>query len=147
LVQNKGVSPVIATVLLVAMVVVIGLIVFLWFKGMVTEEGTKFGKNVKLNCPEVNFKASYSGGSLSVVNTGTIPIYSMKIKLSEGGDYSTETVSDWPENGLNQGASFQGEIDIGTSNELLLIPVLIAKYGTGNKAYVCEEIYGKDVAI
>jgi flagellin-like protein len=45
--KNKmGVSPVIATVLLVAMTVVIALIVFLWFRQIGKEVVTKFGENV-----------------------------------------------------------------------------------------------------
>ncbi len=79
--KKRGISPVIATVLLIAMVVVIGLIVFLWFRGMIEEEGTKFGKNVKLVCDDVNFEASYSGGVLSILNIGNTPIYKMKIKI------------------------------------------------------------------
>jgi len=40
--KKKGVSPVIATVLLIAMVVVIALIIFLWFRGLTKEAITKF---------------------------------------------------------------------------------------------------------
>jgi len=45
--HKKGLSPVIATMLLIAIVVVIGLIIFLWFRGMTEEAITKFdGTNI-----------------------------------------------------------------------------------------------------
>ena len=60
--KNKmGLSPVVATVLLIAMVIIIGIIIFLWFRGFTHESITKFGvRNVELVCGDVNFQATYS---------------------------------------------------------------------------------------
>ena len=59
--QTKGVSPVVATVLLIVLVVAIALIVFLWFRELTQESITKFGgKNIALVCDDVVFEASYS---------------------------------------------------------------------------------------
>ena len=64
---RKGVSPVIATVLLVAMVVVLALIVFFWFKGLTKEAVTKFGgTNIEIVCNDVSFSSEYSNGVLTV---------------------------------------------------------------------------------
>ena len=150
--KNKGISPVIATVLLIAMVVVIGLIVFLWFRGMVQEEGTKFGKNVKLVCGDINFEVSYSGGILSIVNTGT-PIYKMKVKISKAGSHETKDLNDlsenWPGLGLNQGGTFSEDISSETegADKIILIPVLMGSSSEGKKSYVCEEQYGYEVVV
>ena len=147
--NKRGISPVIATVLLIAMVIVIGLIVFLWFRGIVQEEGTKFGKNVKLVCADVKFDASYSDstGILSIVNTGRPPIYRMKMKISKEGSHSTKEIEgDWPALGLNQGGAFSENInsEISGANKITLIPVLMSKE---KKAYVCEEQYGYEIEI
>ncbi len=148
--KKRGISPVIATVLLIAMVVVIGLIVFLWFRGMVEEEGTKFEKNIKLVCNDVNFEASYSEGILSVVNIGTTPIYKMKLKIFKEGSHETKDLAgNWPGLGLNQGGAFSGEIssEIGSANKIILIPVLIGSSSKGKKQYTCEEQYGYEIII
>ncbi|GAG16261.1 unnamed protein product, partial [marine sediment metagenome] len=95
--KNKAISPVIATVLLVAIVVVIGLIIFMWFKGLSEETITKFGKkNIKLVCNDVKFDASYSSGTgtLSISNTGTVPIIDFQIKKSVAGGYSSVRLSE-----------------------------------------------------
>lgn len=154
--KEKGVSPVIATVLLIAMVVAIGLIVFLWFRGIIQEEGTKFDKNVKLNCPDIDFESSYASGSktLSVVNRGNVPIYRMRIKIFKSGGYDTKDLRDdisldWPKLGLNQGGTFSTDIssEIVDAEKIVLIPVLMGSTSQGKKTYVCEEIYGREHVI
>ncbi len=148
--NKRGISPVIATVLLIAMVVVIGSIVFLWFRGMVQEEATKFGKNVKLVCDDINFEASYSGGILSIVNTGTIPIYRMKLKILKEGSHETKDLAgNWPGLGLNQGGTFSGDIsgEVEGANKIIVLPVLMGSSSEGKKSYICEEQYGYEIIL
>ena len=104
--SKKGVSPVIATVLLIGLVMVITLIIFLWFKGLTQEAIVKFDKNVELVCDEVKFEADYSNGILSISNIGNVPIYGIKVKISESGNYETKglkDLSEWTNAGINQG--------------------------------------------
>ncbi len=144
--NKKGVSPVIATVLLIAMVVVIGLIVFVWFRGMVGESVTKFGKNIKLNCEDVNFDASYSSGILSIVNIGNVPIYKMNMKISEAGGHRTEEID--PVGELDQGGAFSYTRTFGSSiQKITLSPILIGNSNSGKKTYPCEEQYGKEIIL
>ncbi len=148
--KKGGVSPVIATVLLIAMVVAIGLIVFLWFRGMIQEEGIKFGKNIKLVCDDVEFEASYYGGILSIVNIMPTPIYKMKLKIfKEGGHETKDLAGNWPGLGLNQGGTFSGDVssDVSGANKIILIPVLMGSSKEGKKSYICEEQYGYEIAI
>lgn len=148
--SKKGLSPVIATVLLIAIVIVIGLIVFLWFRGITEEAITKFdNQNVKLICEDVALEASYSGGYVYLANTGNVPIYKLKVKITAEGSYSTEFLGDdgsWPETGLNQGGTYSGLI-ITEGEEMTLIPVLIGKTSTGEKAYTCDERHGTYVSM
>lgn len=152
--SKKGISPVIATSLLVAMVVVIGLIIFLWFRGFTEEAVTKFGgTNVKLVCRDVQFESSYSGGQISIVNIGNVPIYSFQLKIEKPGSHSTEDIkeiTDWPIEGLNQGGSFSGSIEnsigIGTE-EIKVIPVLRGTSSKGARTHVCDEQYGEEIVL
>jgi len=148
--MKKGVSPVIATVLLISMVIVLGLIIFLWFRGMIVEEGTKFGKNVKLVCEDVNFKASYSEGILSIVNLGNTPIFNMHLRIFEGKGYDTLDLKEkYPEDweGLNSGGTFSQQIDgeVGNADKLTLIPILRAKSSKGEIPYICGDEYAREV--
>lgn len=152
-VGKKGLSPVVATVLLIGVVIIMGVIVFLWFNGMKEETITKFGgTNVELVCNDLIFSASYSGGVLYITNTGDVPIYSMNVKTSDGGSYDTHNIRDlefsggvdWPSNGLNQGSAFSGTISLDGTIEL--IPILLGTSDTGETTYVCEEMYSKELS-
>ena len=154
MIKKRGMSPVIATVLLVAIVIAIGLIVFLWFRGITEEAITKFdGTNVKLVCEQVSFSADYSDGNILISNDGNVPIYKFKAKIVGAGSYATVIVGEndtaWPVQGLNQGEAYQGalELDVG-STKIILIPVLIGNTESeGKKSYTCEERHGKEIAV
>ncbi|MBL7059346.1 hypothetical protein ISS08_02750 [Candidatus Pacearchaeota archaeon] len=151
--NKKGVSPVIATVLLVAMVIVIALIVFLWFRGLTQEAITKFGdKNIKLVCDDVQFDFDYSGGILSVSNTGNVPIYEIYIEITtEGGNYVTQNIRDvsngWPTTGLNQGGAFSDSVAASGAEKIAAIPVLVGDSEKGQQKYVCESRHGKEILL
>lgn len=156
--KRKGVSPVIATVLLIAIVVVMGVIVFVWFNQISQEAITKFGgENIQLVCGDVSFDSSYNSGVLSIVNNGNVPIYGMKIKIVSQGSYETQDLGgksgiadSWPDTGLNQGGAFSENLNsyIGSAQDIVLIPVLIGSSESGERTYVCDEDqYGREIAV
>lgn len=153
--RERGVSPIITSVLLIAIVIVIIAVIFLWFRGMVEEGVIKFGKNIKLVCEDVNFEASYTTGTLSIVNTGNVPLYRVNLKISQGGSYQIKDLKDmsagssWPQNGLGQGATFSADLgsELGSSEEITVLPVLIGTAGKGKKTFVCEGQYGKEIKL
>ena len=154
--KKKGISPVIATTLLIAIVVIIALIIFLWFRGMVGDYGEKFGKNIELVCEEVVLDASYSAGWLYITNDGNVPVFKINLKIESSGGYTTTDLSEitapgtpWPETGLRQGGAYSGNIgsSVGSPDEIVLMPVLsgISDKG-GKKTYACDEQYGYVIA-
>jgi len=154
--NKKGLSPVVATVLLIAMVLVIALIIFLWFRGLTEEAITKFGgKNIKLVCDDVRFEADYSGNILSISNVGNVPIYELYIEISGQGNYITQNIKTlagtWPETGINQGAAYSsGDLSgsVSASHEqLTIIPVLVGDSDKGEQKYACETRHGKVITL
>ena len=151
---KKGLSPVITTLLLITLTIVITVVIFLWFRGMVEEGVTKFGKNIRLVCDDVDFDVSYSSGTLSIVNTGNVPIFRVNVKVSSSGNYQTTDIKDfdggdsWPETGLAQGGTFSGDIgsEVGSADQIIVLPVLIGTSTKGKKTFVCEGQYGKEAA-
>jgi len=147
----KGLSPIIATVLLITMVIVIALIVFLWIRGMTQEAITKFkDQNIQLVCNDVSFEASYTPKTgLYITNPGSVPIFGINVKTVGAGTRQTLDLRDkgvttkWPEVGLNQGGVFSDEgfsDKIGSGvTEIVLVPVLIGESKSGRKTYVCDE--------
>ena len=148
--KKMAISPVVATVLLIALVVVIALILFLWFRGMVQESVTKFGKPINVVCDDVVFEASYDSPTLNILNTGNIPIYQIRLKTyhSDGSFETREltTTDGWVKEGLKQGAAFSGTISISGTTKILVFPILIGTSTKGKKTFVCEGQYGKQIS-
>ncbi len=153
--KRKGVSPVIATVLLITMVVVLALIMFLWFKGLNRETITKFdGQNVEIVCGEVSFSSDYSTGILSISNTGNVPIYSFELKIEESAGHTQEDISKfsdaWPKTGLRQGGIYISEDlspELSGASRVVLIPVLVGISDSGERKYVCRETNGQEISL
>jgi flagellin-like protein len=147
--KKRGVSPVIATVLLIGMVVVLALIVFVWMQALAQETVTKFGtENIELACDDVSIDAGYSAstGNLTITNSGNVPIYQISMKISEVGRHYTEKIKEsqgWRKYGLDTGQSFIGSVSLGSAEEVILIPVLLGNSEDGKKrTHTCEERFG-----
>ena len=149
--KKKGLSPVIATVLLIAIVIAMSLIIFLWFRGMTEEAITKTGgEHIKLTCDDVEFSAEYDSNEqvIYVTNDGTVPIYSIMIDAFYDGRHEAEDITEintpnpWLAGGLKQGGTYSGYIGghVGSGAEKLeIIPILIGNSDEGRKTYVCED--------
>jgi flagellin-like protein len=158
----KGLSPIIATVILIVIVIAIALIVFFWVRGMTEEAITKFSndrgaENIKLACQKVSFEATYTESTgLYISNPGNVPIFGMDVKVEGNGWHNTTDLRDpqylWPTVGLNQGGVFVYEdfADvIGTgAEEITLVPILLGESESGRKTYVCDENqYGYKISV
>lgn len=142
--EKGGLSPVITTVLLIALVVVSVSIIFLWFRGMVEEGVTKFGKNIELVCDDVAFDADYdSSGKLNIVNTGNVPIYKINLKMSSGGNFETKEL----DAGILQGGVYSESVSIGDADTLTVFPILAGTSSSGQKTYICGGEYGKELSV
>lgn len=153
--NKRGVSPVIATILLVAMVIVLALIVFLWFRGLTKEAITKFdGENIENVCDDVSFSSEYSYGTLILTNDGNVPIFGMDVKIAKAGSHETmnikELSTDWPSTGLRQGGVFMsGDLssELSDATEVVLIPILVGSSKNGERTHICTESQGQELAL
>ncbi|MEK6757632.1 MAG: archaellin/type IV pilin N-terminal domain-containing protein [Nanoarchaeota archaeon] len=147
--MKKGLSPVIATVLLITLVIAMSIIVFLWFKGFVVDECEKFERTCEMTCKNVLFETSYTGGKLTISNIGQIPIYNFNIRIIKEGNYESERVSkkfqsSWPSAGLHERKMFSDTLAVGNADKIVLIPVLLGK---GSKTYTCEDEFGLEIPL
>ncbi|MEK6824103.1 MAG: archaellin/type IV pilin N-terminal domain-containing protein [Nanoarchaeota archaeon] len=151
--SKRSVSPVIATILLIALTLIIALIVFQWMRGFTKEAVTKFdGTNIELFCDDVQFDADYStDGTLTISNLGNVPIYNFDIKSEYSGGYETndlETINpNW--DGLSQGGVFSGSVPFQNNpTKITLIPILLGINKDGEqKTQACDERHGKKIFI
>ncbi len=145
--EKRGLSPVIASVLMILLVLVLAAIIFLWARGFISEQIEKFGKPVEELCSSVDFSAVIvdSGGYsiLEIVNRGNVDISAFEIKMYSGGD--SEIVSF--DIGVPVGKSVSSEVVLdvmqngNVPDKVEIFPVL-----TGNvrgkssyKVFTCRE--------
>lgn len=144
--SKRGVSPVIATVLLIAIVVVLALIIFFWFRSFTREAVLKFDKNIELVCEDVSFSGSASGTSLVMSNEGNVPIADIRVKVSGAGGRKTIDLNLTDGLGVGKTAeATEGSLD--GAESILLIPILKGLKNSGEERYVCDERYGVEVVI
>jgi flagellin-like protein len=134
--NKKGVSPVIATVLLIVIVVILALIIFIWARGFIKESVMKEGENVKLTCEKVDLAAVHieESGDLQITNLGNIPIYRFNVLVKNEGDI----INTLFEEGIASGQSIV--VSVGSGEEILVVPVLLGQVKNSAKvSYVCED--------
>ncbi|MEK6848742.1 MAG: archaellin/type IV pilin N-terminal domain-containing protein [Nanoarchaeota archaeon] len=131
--DKRGVSPVIATVLLILIVLISALIVFMWARGFVAEAISKNQKPAEQACSELSFEAQkISGNTIQVSNKGNIPIYRFEIKGTSTGKVEVEQTQ--------QTLDIGGAIEITLSKtyeKIEVVPVILGKAGNVKKAYTC----------
>lgn len=93
---KRSLSPVIATILLISLVLVLAAIIFLWARGFVAEQIEKFGKSADSVCSEVNIDANVYDNlgtkEIEISNRGNVNIYTFGIKQFFGGNSNMKTL-------------------------------------------------------
>lgn len=136
--EKKAISPVIATVLLIAIVIVLAFIIFLWAKGFISESVIKEGENVKYACEKVNLEAEYDGSTLDIINSGNVPVYKLDVKGIIEGEKETIDV----EGGLAVGQPASIDLsDYDSYDSLEIHPVLLGEASSSKKSSVCENSF------
>ena len=149
---KRGVTPVIATVLLISIVIVLASIVFLWAQGFVNEGTEKFGEPIERACDSVSFEAQVyledSGDyTLEVNNRANVPLYGFNIKLIGEGDIRVHKTL--PQT-INVGDSVKITLlssDLNDAEDLLIVPVLLGEDGERSETFPCPDSAGEGVTI
>ena len=146
---KRGVSPVIATVLLIGLAAVLALVIFLWAKSTLAEQYLKFNEPVERSCESVNYEAEFTNGNFSVINRGNIPIYGFKVysktqselrELKELKCLSSENVPIT----ISTGESCTQAIDGDISGTVILVPQILAERGNQEVPYTCDKSFGEE---
>ncbi len=141
--KNRGVSQLIATVLLIVLVIIIAIIILLWARGFVKEAITKNNEAIELTCRKAEIKAQYSTATNTVIisNEGNIPVYGAVIKMKKRWRTKVSDV-----NGVMLAPGDSGEVyvgDVSNYKTLIVVPVLLGKTESGkNKVYTCPDSTG-----
>lgn len=136
--SKKGLSPVIASVLLVALVLVLATIIYLWARAFIPETVEKFGSTIENSCQNVVFDVAYSGGYLRVQNKGNVPIQGIRYAIEDPGSLAYNDYMGLAP--IVADGIFSIEISNDNNKNIRAIPILLGKTSTGElKAFACDE--------
>jgi len=151
--SKKGVSPVIATVLLVVITIVLAGIVYVWARGFVEEGVEKNQQPIERSCENVKFTAGVYDDSgnveLQVNNQGQIPFYGMALKGNTPGTVVVH--EEYPDGGIAAGDSRKVTLDAENylgETDFLIVPIIVGEDKNGNRiTYTCDDAYGIDAQV
>ncbi len=148
--DKKGITPVIASVLLILLVFVLAILIFIWARGFIAEKVEKFGQPIETICSDVQFDVEILGGingdTLEVINRGDVDIYRLEIKLFKGGNAIFRKFS----YKILKGGSAEGSVNLAMENNdradsVMIYPALIGnpKGKSSNRVFTCLNM-GKE---
>ena len=144
--KKKGLSPIIATVMLIALVMFLAVLIFIYFHGFLQEQVEKFGSPVENVCEDILFDVRLieAGNAylVEMVNSGNVPITYFNVKQFYGGDSKLTAFSvslDSGESASNYLPVF--EKDEQSPDKLILYPVVVGEVRgkQKNKPFTCID--------
>lgn len=143
--EKRGLTPAVATILLVLLMIILGSIVFLWARGFIKEQIQKFDAPIESQCQKVLWDVNYIPGDypqLEIHNQGNIGFYSVAVKLTKGG---TQEINQYEIN-LHVGSSTNVEIETEMkggipASKMEVYPVLLGDIvkKEKKKPFICQD--------
>ncbi|MEM4230511.1 MAG: archaellin/type IV pilin N-terminal domain-containing protein [Candidatus Pacearchaeota archaeon] len=137
---KKGVSPVVASLLLISLVVVLSSIVFIWAKGFIKEVILKNGMPAQQACEEIALSVTIVGNDLQITNDGNIPVYgfSILVKKADG----TITPIEKEGESISPGSALSvSETSISEGTNIEVVPSILGESDGQRKIYKCEKTF------
>ncbi|MBU0907820.1 MAG: hypothetical protein KKD18_02145 [Nanoarchaeota archaeon] len=140
---KRGLSPVVATALLVSITLILAVIIFFWAREFIGESINKAGSAIENSCELVDYAVEARGGQLFVTNMGTVPIYALEMRVSGLGEVKSigktgATIA----NGQSANWTLPSQATIG--DVIITVPILLGETTTEQVAHVCDADYGRE---
>lgn len=150
--RKKGVSPIVATTGLVGISVALFILIFLWSRGFINEQVTKFGEDIRNKCENVEFEVNFNSANneIFINNIGNVNIWKiMLVKVSEGKETVNFTYAGGSNRALPAGSSASFIINTENAQEIKIYPVLLGKGEKSNRAYEypCDNVMPKIISV
>ena len=149
--EKRGLSPVIATLLLVMLAVVLASIIFFYMRSVVGEKIVKFDQAIEYSCSKIDFAADAINKTekvdIRISNRGNVPIYSFVVKKISLGSVDEIPLSSKPESANAGGSSNATVSSLAKGDNIIIVPVLLGESNGLRKPYNCEDKDGEQVIV
>ena len=144
--KKRGISPIIATVLLIGVALALAIIIFVWARTFLVERGAKMGEPIESSCEKVNFAVEVYAGEIHIENRGNVPLYGIEVsQVGLGFIREVETF----DQSISSGDTVSVDLPTGLSDgaEILIIPIVLGEVGEEKKAFTCDKEYGAKTVV
>jgi len=80
--RKKGLSPIIATVLLIVVAIALFFLVFFWIKSLQKETIMKQGTAIENICPQIRLSVQRTASGIDIINQGDVTIQKFEIIIN-----------------------------------------------------------------
>lgn len=148
IIKKRGISPVVATSLLVSITLILAAIIFFWARGFIGEAIEKNDRAIEYSCERVEFFVEAREGTLTVQNVGSVPIYAIEMRVKGKGEIKEiGRVQGGGTIGNGQTGAFRLPSGASVGNTIIAVPILVGETSTGRTTYVCDAKYGKETEV
>ncbi len=145
--NKRGVSPVVASVLLIALTFVLAAIVFLWARGFLAEKTQKFGEPVESSCERISFEAeAIINDGISIVNRGNVPLYGVEIRKKGFGSLRNVGVFD-KTIGIGENGKIGMPGGVSAGDTIVLVPMVLGEVSGAKKSFTCGVFTGQETEV
>jgi flagellin-like protein len=154
--KRKGISTIIASVLLILLVLVLAGVIYGFYRGFIPEQITMFGEPIKNSCERVVFDVDVYNTQnktfLDAVNRGNVPINKFEIKKIEVG--AIRGMGSFGDESLETGKTTTIEIgyvnvtDLNVGDEVVVVPILLGETSKGEeREFICDDEHGVNTGV
>ena len=156
-INKKGLSPIVATSILIVIVILLAIIILIWSRGFIKEAVIKEiagnSKRAEEFCREIGMRGFVNeDNTFGFENTGTIPIFAYRINLEKSGSSEIIRVGNDQGGSVNPGGTViitksivENILPYSEYDSVKIIPVLLGKVEGSTQSYDCPEINGIDI--
>jgi len=127
--NKKAIGPIITTLLLILLALTLASIIFLWARGFIGEQVSKFDKPIADSCVDIKISPTLSENSITILNGGNIAIYQLGIRVTIPDGSSTITIKDVRL--VPTGTIVIDAPEISEGSRIDLIPILLGTSSNG----------------
>jgi len=138
--KKRGISPVVATTLLVSITLILAVIVFFWARSFIGETVEKNDRAIEMSCDNVEFLMEAKNGNLTINNIGSVPIYTVEIRVRGRGEIKEIGRAAGIKSGETKVFSLPSEIRPG--DRVIAVPILLGETRTRRVTHICDAKYG-----
>lgn len=148
---KRGLSPIVATSILIVIVIILAIIILLWARGFIDEAVIKeiagSEKRAEDFCREVKMRAIINDDdSFGFENSGSVPIFAYKVQTEKDGNADVVRIDNNQGGSVNPGFSvivdYSSVEPYSFYESVKIIPILLGKTEGSTQEFECPEING-----